>query len=272
MRLRISHRTTYRYDQPIAYAIQSLRLIPRDFDGQVVKQWALTVSGRRRPLPAYIDGFGNWVSLHTRNEQHDQNEIIVTGVVDVFDRSGVVSGADEPLPPLSYLRETALTQLDNAIVEFANTISGEVDLVKRLHELTAGIAERVAYRTGESDARTTAIQAFHSGVGVCQDHAHVMIACARALGLPARYVSGYLHADEGGGVYDASHAWAEVFVPDLGWVGYDPSNGVSPTDSYVRVAVGLDYWSAAPIRGLWRGMAEESLSVAVQVSEAQSVQ
>ncbi|MEZ5666698.1 MAG: transglutaminase family protein [Alphaproteobacteria bacterium] len=272
MRLRIRHRTVYRYDQPIAYAIQSLRLAPRDFDGQRVEHWSVSATERRQPLTTYLDGYGNRVMLHTRNEPHEQTEIDVSGVVTVDDRHGVVAGAPEPLPPLFYLRHTPLTAADAALTAFANAAGQGGCALDRVHRLAGAIAERVAYRGGESNAHTTAAEAFAAGAGVCQDHAHVMIACARALGHPARYVSGYLHVGDGDQVSDASHAWAEVHVEDLGWVGFDPSNGVCPTDRYVRTAIGLDYWSAAPIRGLWRGQADEKMSVAVQVSAADSAQ
>lgn len=265
MRLRIQHKTTYRYDQPIAYAIQSLRMMPRGFDGQGIENWSVTVANRHQPLPAFIDGYGNWVQLFTRNSPHSETVIEVNGVVDVADRHGLVAGADEPLPPAFYLRRTPLTRADGTIAEMARGVPKGDGPVDQLHGLMKTIRERIDYRAGETDAETTAPQALAAGLGVCQDHAHVMISGARTLGYPGRYVSGYLEAGADA-ANEATHAWAEVHVPDLGWVGFDPSNCVSPTDRYVRVGVGLDYWSAAPVRGLWRGQAEESLEVAVEVA------
>jgi transglutaminase-like putative cysteine protease len=124
------------------------------------------------------------------------------------------------------------------------------------------------FDVGTTDATTPAAQAFALGHGVCQDHAHVFIAASRSLGFPTRYVSGYLLRSDGTVIQEAGHAWAEAHVPGLGWVGFDPANGVSPTDAYVRVAVGLDYLGAAPVRGTRYGGGEEILDVHVRVDEA----
>ena len=122
------------------------------------------------------------------------------------------------------------------------------------------------YEVGASEVHWSAEDALAAGRGVCQDHAHVFVACARVLGLPARYVSGYLMT-EGREVQDAAHAWAEAHVPGLGWVGFDPANGISPDTRYVRVATGLDYGQAAPVSGTRYGGAEEGLSVSVEVAQ-----
>jgi transglutaminase-like putative cysteine protease len=124
---------------------------------------------------------------------------------------------------------------------------------------------------GATTVMTTAAEALAKGSGVCQDHAHVFIAVARLLGLPARYVSGYLWQG-GSETASASHAWAEAHVPDFGWLGFDPANNICPTEKYVRVAIGLDYGEAAPVRGIRRGAADEVLTVAVDVQPAQAQQ
>lgn len=271
MRLRIEHRTAYRYDQQINYAIQSMRVMPRRFNGLNIESWSVSVTGRRQPLVSYLDGYGNWVHLHTLNAPHDSTEIVVSGLVNVTDCQGVVAGAEEPLPPFFFLRETDLTEPNEDLEALAHAVPEGGDMIERLHRLMALIRDRIDYQGGETDSFSSAADALKSGLGVCQDHAHVMIACARVLGIPARYISGYLNTGDSR-QDDASHAWVEAFVPDLGWVGFDPSNRVCPTENYVRVAVGLDYWSAAPVRGLWRGQAEESLSVSVQVAMADSTQ
>ncbi|MCB1435318.1 MAG: transglutaminase family protein, partial [Alphaproteobacteria bacterium] len=145
--------------------------------------------------------------------------------------------------------------------------------------------ERLRFDVEATDTGTTAIDAFARGHGVCQDFTHIFIAAARHLGHPARYVGGYLfQPPEGqsqsmGGMtqsqslattlrQNAGHAWAEALVPDLGWVGFDAANAMSPTDAYVRVAVGLDYLGAAPIRGTRYGGSGEGLSVRVIVQDA----
>ncbi len=131
----------------------------------------------------------------------------------------------------------------------------------------AEIRSRIAYEIGATDAHTTAAEALADGKGVCQDHAHAMLSVVRSLGIPARYVTGYLVTD-GDTPATASHAWAEALVPDLGWVGFDAANGKCPTDDYVRVATGLDAQGVVPVRGSRRGGVAESMTVAVKVQPA----
>jgi transglutaminase-like putative cysteine protease len=132
----------------------------------------------------------------------------------------------------------------------------------------AALHGRVAYELGATHAHTTAAQAFEDGRGVCQDHAHIFIGMARHLGIPSRYVTGYLVTGDGQDA-TASHAWAEALVPGLGWVGFDAANGVCPTDHYVRVAGGIDAASVAPVRGTRRGGSTEAMTVSVSVQTAE---
>ena len=128
------------------------------------------------------------------------------------------------------------------------------------------IETKVVYTVGATHAGTTAEEALKQGSGVCQDHAHVFVAAARVLGFPARYVSGYLMMND---TIDqaASHAWAEAYVAALGWVAFDASNGISPDERYVRMAVGRDYRDAMPVSGIRLGWAEEQLAVAITVEQ-----
>jgi transglutaminase-like putative cysteine protease len=271
MRLRIRHRTTFRYDHPVGYAIQSLRMMPRRHDGQQVEDWSVTVTGRRLPLVGSIDGYGNWVHLHSRNDSHETTEIVVSGLVELGDMGGIVAGADEPLPAFFYLRQTALTRPDAELQAIAADVPAGRDPLDRLDRLMAAIDDRIACRPG-GDERLSASQVLAAGRGGCQDIAHVMLACARQLGFPARYVSGYLHAGDDAAPREAGHAWAEVHVPNRGWVGLDPTLQARIGDRHVRVAVGLDYWSAAQVRGVWRGQAEQAQTVTVQVAAAEMTQ
>jgi transglutaminase-like putative cysteine protease len=133
------------------------------------------------------------------------------------------------------------------------------------------VRDAIDYKIGSTNAHTTACEALKEGKGVCQDHAHVFIAAARSLGIPTRYVSGYVltGSDEPS---DANHAWAEAWLDGLGWVGFDPANRICPTDKYVRLAAGLDSTYAAPIRGSRRGVANEELDVIVEVQQQSSQQ
>jgi transglutaminase-like putative cysteine protease len=264
MKLRVQHQTVYRYEKPIPYSIQTLRVSPRPYEGCAVLNWSVRGEGRRE-LPSLIDGFGNLTHCHTVTRPHTEMTLAVEGEVETTDTAGVVRGAAEPLPPLFFLRETALTAPHPAIAALAAKAGGAPAVLARLHSLMSAVRDAMDYQLGVTDVQTAAADALQKGAGVCQDHAHVFIAAAKTLGIPARYVGGYLWTGPEGRNYDASHAWAEAFVPDLGWVGFDAANRICPTASYIRASVGLDYWSAAPVRGVRKGVSAETLAVKVTV-------
>ena len=269
MQLRVRHLTTYTYSHPISYAIQTLRLTPRSYDGLTVLRWQVR-GDRSRPLPSFIDGLGNVVHANAINRPHQTASILVEGEAITQATDGVVQGAPEPLPPAYFLRPTPLTMPDAAIAALA--AEAGPGLRERLFALMVMVGNRIVYQEGATDAATTAAQALALGCGVCQDHAHVFIAACRGLGIPARYVSGYLWMGDNGTTRPANHAWAEAYLEGLGWIGYDPANQTQPTDAYIRVAAGLDSRAAAPVRGVRRGEAGETLSVAVQVGPVESTQ
>jgi len=195
--------------------------------------------------------------------------VTVVGEVETFDTAGVVRGAVERFPNAVYLRTTPLTEPSPELAAFAHdSVSGAgSDGVARLHALMSALNGEIPFDTAPTNASTRAAEAFALGRGVCQDLTHVFIAAARRLGFPARYVSAHLaHAD--GRELEASHAWAEANVADLGWVGFDPTNNVCPTDAYLRVAVGLDYLGAAPVRGSRYGGGTEVLDVKLNAADA----
>jgi transglutaminase-like putative cysteine protease len=269
MRLRIVHDTVYRYENPAMSVIQTLRLTPRNYDGQYVQSWHIDVSADCR-LAAHEDAFGNLAHTFTIDGPLDELTVHVAGEVDTIDMSGVVSGAIERFPSTLFLRETPLTRLDPAIADLAmqtKAASGQ-DTLALLHALMARLNREMTFDTDPTHAATTASEAFALKRGVCQDLTHIFIAAARSLGVPARYVSGYFHRADGVSEQDAGHAWAEAYVPDLGWVAFDPTNKISATDAHLRVAIGLDYLSAAPVRGARSGGAGEALQVRVHVDQA----
>lgn len=267
MRLSIQHATTYSYGAPVPYGLQQLRLTPKSRMGQSVLTWQVSVSGGRRELD-YDDQHMNHVMLISFEGTPHDVVVSCQGEVETADTSGVV-GKHAGFAPLWYFeRPTPLTRPGAGIRSLIKGLTGEPeDGVARLHALMARVAEAVPYEVGVTTAQTTAEEALAEGRGVCQDHAHVMIAAARALGHPARYVSGYLLLKDTE-TQEAAHAWAEVHVDPLGWVGFDPANLVCPDDRYVRVATGLDGTEAAPISGLRIGGPEgESLKVDIQVQQ-----
>ena len=269
MRIRVAHETVYRYDRPANGVIQTLRLTPRNHDGQYVVAWRIDVSADCR-LDTHEDAFGNITHSFTAEGPFDQLIVRVDGEVDTQDMSGVVGGAIERFPPSLFLRETDLTRTDPAILAFAREVgdrAGESALA-RMHLMTARLHEEIAFDTAPTRTTTKAAEAFALKRGVCQDYAHIFIACARSGGVAARFVAGHFLRSDGMVNQQAGHAWAEAFVPDLGWVGFDPTNGICPADGHVRVAMGLDYLSAAPVRGTRSGGGAEALTVMVEVDQA----
>lgn len=219
MRLQVRHETTYHYDAPILHTTQLLRMTPRPHAGQRVISWQVQASPGRPVLSSFTDGFGNIVHSHVVMHPHQEVRLLATGEVETEGEGGIVRGTAEPLPPPVFLRPTALTAADEAITAFAHEAKGGRAPLAALDSLMERLHERITWRLGATDAGTTAAEAFALGFGVCQDHAHVFIAAARALGFPARYVGGYLWTGAGEEPHGAGHAWAEAFLPDPGWVG-----------------------------------------------------
>jgi transglutaminase-like putative cysteine protease len=267
MRIHIRHETAYTYATPAKRAIEVLRLTPRGHDGQFVLDWRIDIDHDCK-LDLTHDAFGNFVNSFTAEGPLQGLTIVAEGLIETSDTHGVLSGQIERFPPTIFLRDTMLTTSDAAIREFARSITGDgASQLETMHALMAGIRARMRFEVDATDTGTSATEAFRMGHGVCQDFAHVFIAAVRHLGVPARYVSGYLSRADN--IHqDAGHAWAEALIDGLGWVGFDPANGICPTESYVRVAVGLDYLGAAPIRGTRYGGSGESLTVRVKVENA----
>jgi len=270
MRIHVSHITTYHYQTPPAGVTQILRLTPRNHDSQYVCDWRIDVSADCR-LHQHEDAFGNITHSFTADGPFNELSVAVEGEVDTTDTHGVVTGTVERFPPSLFLRESALTQPDAAIVDFAETAraeAGEADALGMLHILLSDLNREIKFDTDPTHTATTAAEAFALRRGVCQDLTHIFIAAVRQLGLPARYISGHFYRNDGVTEQEAGHAWAEAFVEHLGWVGFDPANGISTTDAHVRVAVGLDYLGAAPVRGTRFGGGGETLTVTVHVDQA----
>jgi transglutaminase-like putative cysteine protease len=269
MRFRVTHETAYRYQQPAAAVTQVLRMTPRGHDGQFIVDWRIELAGDNR-LRASADAFGNIMHSFALPGPISAVTVTAIGEVETEDTHGLVKGQIERFPPAVFLRDTRLTEADAELRQFAvDVTAGAGDRLSVLHALNTAVHERMRFDKGPTDASTTAREAFASGHGVCQDYAHVFVAAARQLEIPARYVGGYLF-QKSMPEQDAGHGWAEALVEDLGWVAFDPANGVSATDAYVRVAVGLDYLGAAPVRGAQFGGAGEALAVSVRVEETRS--
>ena len=256
MRLSISHQTTYNYQDPVRASIQYLRLTPQESRRQHVLNWQLDLPGA---VQAQRDPYGNILHVLTMEQPHESIVIGARGVVDIDEHCDSEHDSRSPLP---YLRPTCLTQPDAALREFALHVCGNGrqrrDLIRLMHALLAAMP----YSAGVTTVESTAAAAFASAAGVCQDHAHAFIACARSLGIPARYVSGYLYSDDLSHL--ASHAWAEAWL-DGYWYCFDVTNGLARPERHLKLAIGMDYLDACPVRGMRRGGGAEQMQAQVFV-------
>ncbi|MDH4114315.1 MAG: transglutaminase family protein [Burkholderiaceae bacterium] len=260
MRLSILHRTTYRYGSPVFYSIQHLRLTPRDEPHQRTLRWRLKAPGKLNAAP---DAYGNLVHTLVLTEAHGDVEIEARGEVEVdaLDE-GKLEETEGTTPPMTYLAGTPLTAPDDALRAFTGGALRGTDR-RALLDFATAVCDAIDYQTGTTEVTSTAAEALRQGRGVCQDHAHVFIAGCRLRGLPARYVSGYVHP--GDAPHAASHAWADVYLPGEGWVSIDITHRRFASDHLCRLAVGRDYVSASPVRGVRVGGGDETMQVRVNI-------
>ncbi|MGY4396518.1 transglutaminase-like putative cysteine protease [Sphingomonas sp. UYAg733] len=269
MRLTVDHRTTYRFSVAQGRLTQLLRLTPAGTDGQAVANWGIHVDCDAR-MRHGRDGFGNRTTMLYVDGPIESIEIEVSGEVLTNGSGGILHGTLEPLPPAVFLRATPLTEGGEALAAFARGAMGEkTDPVERLHLLNGALHRRFQLDRERPVSGRSAAEAFDLQTATSRDLAQMYIAAARALEMPARYVSGYSAAGFGGDRLPAPHGWAEAYVDRLGWVAFDPCTGLSADEAYVRVAVALDSAGAAPIAGSRLGEGCEELDVDVTVGSAQ---
>jgi transglutaminase-like putative cysteine protease len=261
MRLAVDHTTHYTYDTPVRASTQYLRLTPRDSARQKVLEWKLEAPGT---TVRTIDGYGNVLHVLTIDQPVIEIRIRATGVVET---SSADEGAEAtPLSPLVFTRATTITRADERLAAFADGYRRRAGTPSGLADLASGILKKMPFKPGDTDVSSSAAEAFTIGSGVCQDHAHVFIACCRQLGVPARYVSGYVFSPGHAGTHVASHAWAEAWVVDR-WRSFDIANNRPAGEDHVRVAIGADYFDACPIRGVRTGGGTEAMSAAALVAQ-----
>lgn len=271
MRLMIRHDTTYSYATPVASVIQHLRMTPRPYDGLFIRKWRVEIDADYR-IDRSEDAFGNILHTFTADGPVTELRISVGGDVETSDTAGVVRRSFERFPRMFWLRDTDLTGQCARIGEWAQDIAaGEGgDALATMHALNAAIGREMRHAPGGTDTLTTASAAFGKKGGVSQDFAHVMLAGARHLDIPARFISGY-RAPGGEPGPESRHSWIEAHVGGIGWIGFDPISGMSVNDRYVRVAMGMDRLDAAPIRGAQTGGSDELLSVHVSVRQGATI-
>lgn len=268
MRIRIKHRIEQEYEVPPRSVMQVLRLSPRDHEGQHVASWRIDIDVDGR-LRAGEDAYRNHVHSLAIDGPVDRFAIEVEGEVDTTDLNGMVRGTLERFPLPVWLRESPLAAPDEAILKLASTaIIGIGDPLDRAHRLAGAVAEAVTFDPEPGHETVTAADALEMGKASARDLAHLLVAAARCSGVPARYVSGYRLGDDEGATSAAMHAWAELAVDGYGWVAFDPSHRICPTDSYVRTATGLDAQGAGPLRTSRIGGAGETRREIIRVMQA----
>jgi transglutaminase-like putative cysteine protease len=275
----VEHETIYEYPRSVTESYTVVHLQPRTNLHQYCTGYKLDVTPSARVF-SYVDRFGNDVQHFAIVPEHTELRIVARSHVVTLPANGngptrgvraADLDADPRVPELAEFRGTTpYVRVDDAVAGLAREIDAPADDLAA-YFLAAGsyLHRNFSYRPGVTDVRTTVANVIAARAGVCQDFAHVLIALARSRGIPARYASGYIFRGLAGTLgADASHAWAEAYLPPFGWVGFDPTNERLVDDGFVLVALGRDYGDVSPTRGLYRGAEAATLSVAVAVGAA----
>lgn len=266
MKLNIAHKTWFSYEQPIHHSTQYLRLTPQESSHQHILSWALELPDE---AICTTDAYGNVLHVLTLDRPHQKIEIIARGEVEILDDSQWQPGSDQGLSPLVFLRNTPLTQPDAEIRAFAGRYFRPDAALASLENLMGELLLKMPYQPGSTQVHDSAAKVFAQGSGVCQDHAHVFLACCRCLSIPARYVSGYLYTDNAEHV--ATHAWVEAWL-DGAWHNFDITNNTRSTGHHLKLAVGVDYLDACPVRGSRTGGGMEEMQAVAAVQQVQAQQ
>lgn len=281
----IRHTSRFAYSAPISESMMELRMQPRGDERQRCLRFELTTQPRARVF-AYQDSLGNVVHHFDIPGRHSRLWITADAIVDVspaplipdslpdatWDSLDALAASGEhwlSLQPSYFARETPL------LLELAAELEchRNADPLTLMRRLTSQLFHTFTYAQSETQVDSPIDDALRARGGVCQDLAHIMIALVRRIGIPCRYVSGYLSTSsecQDRSTEGATHAWAEAYLPELGWVGFDPTNDLLALDRHIRAAVGRDYADVPPTRGVFRGEAGSELSVLVTVSLADS--
>ena len=270
MRLTVHHRTRYTFDAPVVHALQRLHMTPKSTSGQSVLDWTMSYQGAYEQLQ-FDDHNMNTTTLIEIEPGVTEVIIDCDGTIETADNAGIIGRHAGHLPCWHFSGHTPLTRPGPRMRALAEKVEREDDTLARLHALSNSVIDAVSYVKDRTDSNTKGEDALNSGEGVCQDHAHIFIGCARLLGIPARYVSGYLMMDDRVD-QEAGHAWAEAHIDGLGWVGFDVSNQICPDERYIRVATGQDYAEAAPVKGISIGGGSADLNVELAVRRQEQTQ
>jgi len=271
MLLSIQHKTELSYAEPISESVMELRMAPRNDGQQTVRTFGLAV-GPEAPVFEHLDWQGNRAHHFSIVDVHDKVVIVASSLVDTHLRRLRLEELTDtlPLPSLGHRNQDFLlshgpVQRDPRLSQFAEHLG--ILTEKRASVVLLSVTERlrelVSYTKGVTTSATSVSDVLDLGKGVCQDYAHVALAIFRMLGVPSRYVSGYLFKPQSAEL--ETHAWVEAFVPSAGWIGLDPTHGEVASEAHVAVAAGRSYADVPPNRGVYRGGAEERIEVSVRI-------
>jgi transglutaminase-like putative cysteine protease len=266
MKLHIDHQTIFTYDKPVRESVGELRLRPRDEAGQVCLSFRVSTDPATS-IDTIVDRFGNAVYCYSVLPPHER---LVVSAASLVETSAAAPIAAPPLTPIQrhdFLSPSPYVPCTGELAAFARSNAPAGGVAEEIAQaLSHAIYASCIYEPGSTDISTAADAVLAGRRGVCQDFAHLLIALCRCLGIPARYVSGYLHdAAVRPDAIVASHAWVEIFIEGRGWLGLDPTHDRATGVDYVRVAIGRDYADATPARGVYLGGAHERLDVRVRV-------
>ena len=269
----IKHKTVFSYNNAPLSAIQKLRITPMDEGNQKILNWKIDVSGCSIELETH-DFQGNKIHLCKIINEAKQIEITSYGKLEILDTNGI-TGPHKGCVPIDLFKFSSsdYTYAGSKTKKLVSDLLKNIDKkkfsdIELLNLLSKNILLKVKYFKGKTSIKTSAEESLGLGFGVCQDHVHIFLASTRLLGYPSRYVSGYLMLNNTN-IQDASHAWAEVFIENLGWVGFDISNSISPDDKYVKLAVGFDYLDVIPISGIRVGQSDEEIQTKILIESKQ---
>ena len=279
---RATHTTRYTYEGPVSHCLSEARLTPRILPNQRLLDWNLVVSPRPSAIISRKDYFGNDVSSFAVLEPHDRFTITATSLIEVLPNAGPLQYS----PPWEEARDLIADLVEenefiwespfvpwlSAIHDYAKPVfSPGRPLIEAATALMHKIHADFKYKPESTSIETPLEEVLASRKGVCQDFSHIMIGALRSYGLAARYVSGYLRGDAEFQGAQASHAWVSVFVPNLGWIDFDPTNNIIPSTGHLTIAWGRDFGDVTPVKGITVGGGEHTLEVDVRVAPTPSI-
>ena len=247
MKIKINHKTSYKYSTEVPKLIQCVKLYPTQCENQQIIEWEINCNSGKI-VESHIDGLGHKIlNIYNKNFS-GKLEITSKGIVKTRYLSGIIKGLSEKVNPLCFLRNTNLTLPCRKIENLAKKIKKK-NLIEFAHELNLSVSNSIKYVSGSTSTSTSSREAIEQGEGVCQDFAHILISAARLCGIPARYVNGFLYEDLNA-TENSTHAWGELFLKEIGWVGFDPSHKKCVDDKYIRINSGFDFMDASIIKGI----------------------